>query len=114
MLAAMSAWMWLVAVLLAISIPLVALRLWVWRAARRRNEAGIPTSGRGLLMGRLIGRGLLRRAWLRIRMLMVGREKQKKLAEQAGMKSAQEAAALLGNMKGVFMKLGQIVSFAND
>jgi predicted unusual protein kinase regulating ubiquinone biosynthesis (AarF/ABC1/UbiB family) len=93
---------------------LLAVRLLAWRAARRRNEAGIVTSGRGLLMGRLIGRRMLRRAWLRMRMLVVGREKRKKLAEQAGVQSAQEAAQLLGNMKGVFMKLGQIVSFAHD
>jgi predicted unusual protein kinase regulating ubiquinone biosynthesis (AarF/ABC1/UbiB family) len=114
----MSVWMWLV-VLIAVAVavvvvPFVALRLWMWRAARGSNAAGIQTSGRGLLIGRLIGRRVLRRAWMRMRMLVVGREQKKKLAEQAGVASAQEAAALLGNMKGVFMKLGQIVSFAHD
>ena len=45
---------WLV-VVLAIAGSLAAsallLALWVRRAARRQNEAGIPTSGRGLLIG---------------------------------------------------------------
>jgi predicted unusual protein kinase regulating ubiquinone biosynthesis (AarF/ABC1/UbiB family) len=33
--------------------------------------------------------------------------------DKARVKTAEEAAALMGNMKGVFMKLGQIVSFAD-
>ena len=110
----MSAWTWLVLFFLPIVLVIVALRVAAWRAARRRNEAGIPTEGRGLMMGRLIGRRLWRRLWLRVRMAFVNRERRKELAERAGVASAQEAAQLLGNMKGVFMKVGQIVSFAHD
>jgi predicted unusual protein kinase regulating ubiquinone biosynthesis (AarF/ABC1/UbiB family) len=84
------------------------------RAARGRNEAGIPTRGRGLLMGRFLGRRLARRLWLRARMAVTTRRRRKALAEQAAIQSATEAAELLGNMKGVFMKVGQIVSFAHD
>lgn len=110
----MSAWTWLVVALAAVVLPVVAFRLWVWAASRRKSEAGIPTSGRGLMIGRLVGRRAVRRAWLRVRMMMATRERRQRLAEAAHVQSAQEAAALLGNMKGVFMKLGQIVSFAHD
>ena len=110
----MSAFTWLVVVVVSLVGLVLAFRLWVWLASRRRNDAGIPTGGRGLLMGRLIGRRFFRRVWLRIRMVFATRDRKKKLADQAGIKSAQEAAQLLGNMKGVFMKLGQIVSFAHD
>ena len=56
----------------------------------------------------------LRRAWMRVRMLVASRERRKQLDEQTRIQSAAEAAKLLGGMKGVFMKLGQIVSFAHD
>ncbi len=105
-------------VLLAIAGSLLLVyavfRLLVWRAARVKNEAGIPTGGRGLLIGRLMGRRFFRNAWLRARMTVASRARKQELEKQAGIQSAAEAAALLGNMKGVFMKLGQIVSFAND
>jgi predicted unusual protein kinase regulating ubiquinone biosynthesis (AarF/ABC1/UbiB family) len=109
-----TAWTWLVALAAIIAMLAIAVRLSVWRAARRTNEAGIPTSGRGLLLGSLLGRRLLRRTWLRVRMRVATRERKRALAERAHIQSAQEAAQLLGSMKGVFMKLGQIVSFAHD
>jgi predicted unusual protein kinase regulating ubiquinone biosynthesis (AarF/ABC1/UbiB family) len=108
----MSAWMWLAAA--AAVVAAVALPVVVVARARRRNAAGIPTSGRGLLIGSFMGRRLVRRAWLRVRMALATRERKKQLADGARIRSAQEAAALLGNMKGVFMKMGQIVSFAHD
>jgi predicted unusual protein kinase regulating ubiquinone biosynthesis (AarF/ABC1/UbiB family) len=92
----------------------VALGLWVRRAARRQNEAGIPTAGRGLLIGRLLGRRLFRKAWLRARMTLATRRRKEELAAKAGIRSAEEAVQLLGSMKGVFMKVGQIISFAHD
>jgi predicted unusual protein kinase regulating ubiquinone biosynthesis (AarF/ABC1/UbiB family) len=110
----MNGWTWLVLVAAVAATSVVALRRWVRWRTRRRSAAGIPTDGRGLLIGGLVGRRLLRRAWLRVRMLLANRERRRKLAEQTQLQSAQEAAALLGNMKGVFMKLGQIVSFAHD
>jgi len=110
----LSGWIWLLIILAALALPVVVFRLYAWRASRKRNEAGIMTHGRGALMGRLIGRGVLRRVWLRMRMVFRSREHRKQMAEAEHVKTATEAAALLGSMKGVFMKLGQIVSFAHD
>jgi predicted unusual protein kinase regulating ubiquinone biosynthesis (AarF/ABC1/UbiB family) len=97
---------------LAVALTWGLFRLWLWRAAR--SDAGIPTAGRGMMIGRLLGRRLFRRAWLRARMAVATRARKQELADRPGSQSAAEAAALLGNMKGVFMKLGQIVSFAHD
>jgi predicted unusual protein kinase regulating ubiquinone biosynthesis (AarF/ABC1/UbiB family) len=110
----MSAWTWVGAAAALVVAAVGSLRLLLWRAARRRNQAGIPTSGRGLLIGSFMGRRLVRRAWLRVRMAVARRERRKELAARAGIRSAEEAAQLLGSMKGVFMKVGQIVSFAHD
>jgi predicted unusual protein kinase regulating ubiquinone biosynthesis (AarF/ABC1/UbiB family) len=113
----LSAPTWLIvvaAVLGSIAASALALSLWVRRAARRRNQAGIPTRGRGLLIGSFLGRRLLHRAWLRMRMALATRRRKEELAARARIRSAGEAAALLGSMKGVFMKVGQIVSFAHD
>jgi predicted unusual protein kinase regulating ubiquinone biosynthesis (AarF/ABC1/UbiB family) len=110
----MSAITWVAAAAAAMVAVAAALRALTWRARRRRNAAGIMTSGRGLLMGSFMGRRMLRRAWLRVRMALATRERRKQLDERARIRSAQEAAQLLGNMKGVFMKMGQIVSFAHD
>jgi predicted unusual protein kinase regulating ubiquinone biosynthesis (AarF/ABC1/UbiB family) len=108
---------WLVVVVAiagAMLASVLALGSWARWAARRRNEAGIPTSGRGLMIGRLVGRRLFRKAWLRARMTVASRRRKEELAARAGVRSAEEAVALLGGMKGVFMKVGQIVSFAHD
>ncbi len=110
----MDVWTWLAAASAVIVAAAATAAMLVGRAGRRRNEAGIPTSGRGLLMGSFMGRRMLRRGWLRIRMVLATRERKKKMADRARIHSATEAAQLLGNMKGVFMKIGQIVSFAHD
>ncbi|MCB9563005.1 MAG: AarF/ABC1/UbiB kinase family protein [Kofleriaceae bacterium] len=110
----MSAWSWLAVVVAILVAAYLAFRLWVWRTSRRRNDAGIVTEGRGLVLGTFVGRRVLRRAWMRVRMLVASRERRKQLDEQTRIQSAAEAAKLLGGMKGVFMKLGQIVSFAHD
>lgn len=106
--------LWLAVILGSIVACVLLFRLWVWRTSRRRNEAGIQTSGRGLVFGSFIGRRAIRRFWLRIRMLWASHERRKQLSEASHVQTATEAAALLGGMKGVFMKLGQIVSFAHD
>lgn len=98
----------------ALAAAWLALALWVRRAARRQNQAGIPTSGRGLLIVGFLARRLVRRLWLRARMALATRRRKEELAARAGIRSAEEAVALLGSMKGVFMKVGQIVSFAHD
>lgn len=108
--------MWVV---LAVTFAVLVLAYlgWRWHLARmagRRNAAGIITGGRGTLFGALIVRRAIRRALMRVRMVFASRERKKQMDAQVRMKTAEEAAALMGNMKGVFMKLGQIVSFAHD
>ncbi len=108
--------MWVVLAVIAavLVIAIVAWRFYLGRLARRRNQAGIITDGRSLLFGTMMVRRTFRRGWLRIRMIFASRERKKRMDDKARVKTAQEAAALMGNMKGVFMKLGQIVSFAHD
>ena len=105
----MNPWWWvLLALLLAI--------LLVAAAARRRNKAQITTRmfGRVARIGTLAVRTGMRRLAYAIRRLVSSRKRRKELKESYKLKTAEEAAQLMGQMKGVFMKLGQIVSFADD
>jgi predicted unusual protein kinase regulating ubiquinone biosynthesis (AarF/ABC1/UbiB family) len=104
----------IIAVVGSLTALYVALAMWVRVVARRQNQAGIPTSGRGLMIGSFMGRRLFRKAWLRARMAVATRRRKEEMAARAGIRSAEEAVLLLGSMKGVFMKVGQIVSFAHD
>lgn len=99
----------------AIAIAVSGMLGWWW-LSRRRNRAGISTSmaSRTVQMGTLATRSVARKMYLRIHQLMVRRERRKKLEEVYHLKTAREAAELMGNMKGLFMKLGQIVSFAQE
>src|SRR5205823_5733665 len=42
------------------------------------------------------------------------RERKRQLRERYHMQVAEEATEIMGNMKGAFMKLGQILSFATE
>jgi predicted unusual protein kinase regulating ubiquinone biosynthesis (AarF/ABC1/UbiB family) len=105
---------------LALLIPLILVGLgllaagWLAVARRRVNHAGIQTRRRGAVIVGFVGRNLVRHLWLRIRMLVANRRRRHELTAQVHLKSAAEATALMGNMKGLFMKLGQIVSFAHE
>jgi predicted unusual protein kinase regulating ubiquinone biosynthesis (AarF/ABC1/UbiB family) len=107
----MSAW-WLVATLFAL--------LLVWFAfnalAARRNAAGIATSmgARGAKISRLVTRSLLRRQWFALQSLLARREQREQLRARYHMQVAEEATQMMGDMKGAFMKLGQILSFATE
>src|SRR6476660_6105379 len=107
--------MWLATVVGCVIVAAAAI-LYLARLGRQRNAAGIATSvgGRTSQLGGLFVRRWFRRLWLRLRQAAAGRERRKQLASQFHLQSATEAAEVLGNMKGVFMKLGQILSFAND
>ncbi len=107
--------MWVALAVVVVLVVLTVLwRSYLTRQARRRNSAGIITGSRGILFGTLLARRAVRRVWLRIRMIFAGRERRKAMDDKVRVKTAEEAAALMGNMKGVFMKLGQIVSFAHE
>ena len=84
--------------------------------AMRRSTAGIATTmpARSTQLGRWISRSLVRRAWLALRAALATREQQKLLRERYHMQVAEEATEMMGNMKGAFMKLGQILSFAAE
>lgn len=102
--------------LLASSIVAAGIACWVWVEMRRQNAAGISTTilARTSQIGTMITRSAVRKALLRLRMVIASKQKRRKMAEAHHLKTAQEAAALLGNMKGVMMKIGQIVSFAAE
>lgn len=93
----------------------VVFALFSW-LSRRRNRAGISTgvASRTTQMGTLVTRSMMRKLRLRLHGLVVRRERRKKLEQEYHLKTAQEAAELMGNMKGLFMKIGQIVSFAQE
>ena len=65
-------------------------------------------------MGSLMGRTFFRRLYLRIRQGLASKKRRQVLEDQYHLKTAQEAAELMGGMKGMYMKLGQIISFATD
>ncbi len=102
---------------LLITIGLVALVWLGWRfAASRRNAAGISTTvaARTAQMSGLATRTAARKAVLRVRQAVSGRARREELERTYHLETSAEVAALMGNMKGVFMKLGQIVSFARE
>ncbi|MCW5828808.1 MAG: AarF/ABC1/UbiB kinase family protein [Deltaproteobacteria bacterium] len=97
-------------------ITAAGILFWLGRVAMHRNEAGISTSmaTRSTLVGSLVTRSVFRKLWLRFRQMIASHEQKKRLEEQYHIQSAEEAVKVMGSMKGVFMKLGQIVSFTND
>jgi predicted unusual protein kinase regulating ubiquinone biosynthesis (AarF/ABC1/UbiB family) len=80
------------------------------------SSTGIPTSlhGRSLKVGGLVTRSLWRRVLLAVRSTFASREQQAALKSRYHMQLAEEATETMGNMKGAFMKLGQILSFAME
>ncbi len=84
--------------------------------ATRRNRAGISTamSSRAAAIGGLATRSAARKAALRMRQVVASKARRRELEAQYHIKTSAEVAALMGQMKGVFMKLGQIASFARE
>ena len=82
----------------------------------RRNRAGIPTSmtARATSIGSLATRSAARKAALRMRQVMASKERRAELERRYHLKTSGEVAELMGQMKGVFMKLGQVASFARE
>ncbi len=84
--------------------------------ATRRNRAGISTSmtSRAASVGGLATRSAARKAALRMRQVISSKAKKAELEQRYHLKTSGEVAELMGQMKGVFMKLGQIASFARE
>ncbi|MGH9225687.1 MAG: ABC1 kinase family protein [Acidimicrobiales bacterium] len=75
----------------------------------RRNRVD-----RQLRMYRLTSRRLLAWATIAVRGRGASEEKKARLEEQFAIRTAQDVAEVLGNMKGAIMKAGQMVSFIAD
>ena len=74
------------------------------RSRWRRN-------GRLARLGAKIG---LAHAGTSARKVFAGAERREQLSRDREMKTAQQVAAELGNMKGALMKLGQMASYLDD
>ena len=98
-----------------ISTTLIGLVIVLGRRAAH-THAPKPKStarGRGGRMGGLVLRSMLRRLYLRLRQALASRDRRRRMEEQYHVKTAEEVTEMMGQMKGVFMKLGQIMSFAH-
>jgi predicted unusual protein kinase regulating ubiquinone biosynthesis (AarF/ABC1/UbiB family) len=102
-------WLWVLLVLSA----LISLYLGF---ALRSNRANITTrmGGRVSRVGGLAFRASIRRLRYAVRQIFSNRRRRRELKKEFSLKTAEEAAQVMGQMKGVFMKIGQIVSFAHD
>ncbi len=96
------------------ALALGALLFVLWRRPARPSTSAVPTSlaGRVVRIGGVVTRTAARQAALRVRSLAAGKARREALAAASHLKSAEDVAAVMGQMKGVFMKLGQIASFA--
>jgi predicted unusual protein kinase regulating ubiquinone biosynthesis (AarF/ABC1/UbiB family) len=82
----------------------------------RRNRAGISTSitSRAAAMGGLATRSAARKAALRMRQVLASKARKQELERRYHLKTSAEVTEMMGQMKGVFMKIGQIASFAHE
>jgi predicted unusual protein kinase regulating ubiquinone biosynthesis (AarF/ABC1/UbiB family) len=65
-------------------------------------------------IGGLGGRTSARAAVHGVRRMTVSAERREELDAAFQLRSAEDVAATLGNMKGAFMKMGQLISFVDD
>jgi predicted unusual protein kinase regulating ubiquinone biosynthesis (AarF/ABC1/UbiB family) len=99
----------------ALLVVLVLTTLVLGRAARG-NHAGITTSraGRVFTLTRLSFGALRRRVSRALGRLYLSRAKREARDRVIEAEAAREVAKAMGDMKGVLMKLGQIISFMDD
>jgi len=97
-------------------IAATALMVLAYLRLSRRSAAGIRTSatGRALSIGGLATRSGFRKLALKARQLISGRKRKAELEKAYHITTAAEVGAMMGQMKGVFMKLGQIASFTRE
>ena len=105
----MEPWLWILIGVVVTLIVAIILSL-------RTNHAQITTrmGGRMSRISGLAIRAGIRRATYGLRQLVANRKRRQELKNEYTLKTAEEAAQVMGQMKGVFMKIGQIVSFAHD
>ena len=107
----MSLW---IALLLVAVLGFALFARWYTNQIVSREGMSQSVSGRASQIGALLTRGFFRKMKLRFRQLVASREARAELEKQYHVKSAEEAAKMMGQMKGVFMKIGQIISFTNE
>ncbi len=106
---------WLIAVLAIPGGMYVAYRVTLYATAAR-GDAGIVTSRAGRT-ARVVGgltRGTLRWLARAVRRAVSSQARRAELDRAYHDETAREALQAMGNMKGVLMKVGQIVSFMDD
>lgn len=104
---------WVTGSLLVASLVFLG-ALWVlWLGRRSGAGLHVGATARTARLTGFVGRSVARRLWLKLRGLVATRRRRRELAHRHAVQTAEEAAALMGNMKGVAMKVGQIVSFAS-
>lgn len=86
------------------------------RRTRARRAAGLRAtalalSGRSLRVWRMTARGTGRYAGMRVRRAITPAERRAELDAQFAVRTAEDVAKELGEMKGVLMKAGQMLSF---
>lgn len=106
----------LVIVLAIVVASMLALWLFFRWLGSRRNAAGITTSvsSRAAQISSLATRSAARKAALRMRQVVSSKAKKAELEQRYHMQNAAEITQTMGQMKGVFMKLGQVLSFAQE
>lgn len=88
-----------------------------WGPLRRRGDAFViagSATARAARAGALTSVLSIRYLWARLRRLMARHEKRDALMDAYHVRSAEQVVELMGNMKGLMMKLGQIISFISD
>ena len=100
---------WLVGAAILLAVLGFATHLLVARRGMSRS-----VGGRTSQFGALLTRSVVRKVTLRFRQLLASRAERARLQQQYHLKTAEEAARTMGQMKGVFMKIGQIMSFTNE
>lgn len=86
-----------------------------WMLGRKHGVVSTGSrTGRTARVGALGSKMSLRYTWAKLRGLFAPAETRAAIVQRAHLESAEEVVALMGNMKGGMMKLGQILSFVGD
>ena len=94
-----------------------AVAMWRWRSARTTPPgfiAATSRSARNLQVARLGARAGVREVGHRARRVVSPPEHRERLDEAHALRTAEQVAETLGNMRGAFMKLGQMASYLDE
>ena len=103
--------------LVALLVGAASAAAWRWRSAQTSSPAFIGAtsrSARNLQVARLGARAGVREVGHRARRAVSAPEDRERLDEAHAMRTAEQVAETLGNMRGAFMKLGQMASYLDE